>query len=54
MILSAAQPIGANVYLYAIRYKVAEQEVTASIAASTMLALATLTVVMLGIAHLGR
>jgi malonate transporter len=53
MILSAALPIGANVYLYATRYEVAE-EVTASIAASTVLALATLTVVMLGIAHLGR
>ena len=47
MILSAALPIGANVYLYATRYKVAEQEVTASIAASTVLALVTLTVVML-------
>lgn len=47
MILSAALPIGANVYLYATRYKVAEQEVTASIAASTVLALITLTAVML-------
>lgn len=52
MILSAALPIGANVYLYATRYKVAEQEVTASIAASTVLALVTLTAVMLVIAHL--
>jgi predicted permease len=47
MILSAALPIGANVYLYATRYKVAEQEVTASIAASTVLALITLTAAML-------
>jgi predicted permease len=51
MILSAALPIGANVYLYATRYKVAEQEVTASIAASTVLALVTLTAVMLAITH---
>jgi len=28
MIVSAALPIGANVYLYAARYKVADQEVT--------------------------
>lgn len=54
MILTAALPIGANVYLYATRYKVAEQEVTASIAASTVLSLVTLTVVMLAIAHLGH
>jgi len=53
MILSAALPIGANVYLYATRYKVAEQEVTASIAASTVLALFTLTGVMLGLSYLG-
>lgn len=51
MILSAALPIGANVYLYATRYKVAEQEVTASIAASTVLALITLTAVMLATAY---
>ncbi|MDH0746854.1 AEC family transporter [Pseudomonas sp. GD03842] len=52
MIVSAALPIGANVYLYATRYKVAEQEVTASIAASTVLALVTLSGVMLAVAHL--
>ena len=52
MILSTALPIGANVYLYATRYKVAEQEVTASIAASTVLALFTLTGVMLALTHL--
>jgi predicted permease len=51
MILSAALPIGANVYLYATRYKVAEQEVTASIAASTVLALITLTAAMLASAY---
>ncbi|WP_415769044.1 AEC family transporter [Pseudomonas sp. LB3P38] len=54
MILTAALPIGANVYLYATRYKVAEREVTASIAASTVLALGTLSAVMLAIAHLGQ
>ena len=53
MVLSAALPIGANVYLYATRYKVAEQAVTASIAASTVLALFTLTGVMLGLSYLG-
>lgn len=52
MILSAALPIGANVYLYATRYKVAEQEVTAIIAASTVLALVTLTVVMPATVHM--
>ncbi|HEY0287669.1 MAG TPA: AEC family transporter [Pseudomonas sp.] len=54
MILSAALPIGANVYLYAMRYKVAEQEVTASIAASTLLALFSLTAVMLAVSHIGQ
>lgn len=52
MILCAALPIGANVYLYATRYRVAEQEVTASIAASTVLALITLTAVMFATVYL--
>ena len=39
-------PIGANVFLFAQRYNVAEAEVTASIAVSTAMALVTLPVVM--------
>ncbi|MDO4725253.1 MAG: AEC family transporter [Comamonadaceae bacterium] len=46
MVLAASLPIGANVYLYAMRYLVAEQEVTAAIALSTMLGVATVALVM--------
>ena len=46
LVVSASLPIGANVFLFAQRYDVAEAEVTASIAVSTVMALVTLPVVM--------
>lgn len=46
MVLTAALPIGANVFLFSQRYQVAEELVTASVAVSTLLALATLSAVM--------
>ncbi|THT95954.1 AEC family transporter [Lampropedia puyangensis] len=52
MVLTASLPIGANVYLYAIRYKVAEQEVVAAVALSTMLGLFTVALVMLLVGYL--
>jgi malonate transporter len=51
MLLAAALPIGANVYLFALRYQVAEEEVTASVALSTVLGLVTLTLVMSVLEH---
>ncbi len=47
MVLAAAMPIGANVFLFSQRYQVAEELVTASVAVSTALALLTLSAVML-------
>lgn len=46
MVVTSALPIGANVFLFSQRYKVAEDLVTASVAVSTVLALATVTLVM--------
>lgn len=46
MIIAAALPIGANVFLFSQRYRVAEDLVTASVAVSTALALVTLSMVM--------
>ncbi|VWX61994.1 conserved membrane hypothetical protein [Burkholderiales bacterium 8X] len=46
MVVAAALPIGANVFLFSQRYKVAEELVTASVAVSTALALVTLSLVM--------
>ncbi|MES3000623.1 MAG: AEC family transporter [Pseudomonadota bacterium] len=46
MVLAAALPIGANVFLFSQRYRVAQELVTASVATSTALGLVTLTVVM--------
>ena len=46
MILAASLPIGANVFLFSQRYQVAEEVVTAGVAVSTALALATVPVVM--------
>lgn len=51
MLLASALPIGANVYLFALRYQVAEEEVTASVALSTVLGMVTLTLVMLVLEH---
>ncbi len=47
MVLAAALPIGANVFLFSQRYKVAEELTTASVVVSTVLALATLTLVLI-------
>jgi predicted permease len=41
--------VGANVFLFAQRYAVAEDEVTASVAVSTALALVTMPVVILAV-----
>jgi len=46
MVVAAALPIGANVFLFSQRYRTAEELVTASVVVSTGLALVTLTVVM--------
>lgn len=51
MALAAALPVGANVFLFTQRYAVAEDEVTASIAVSTALALVTLPVVLTVLQH---
>ena len=51
MALAAALPVGANVFLFTQRYAVAEDEVTASIAVSTALALITLPVVLTVLQH---
>ncbi len=47
MVLTAALPIGANVFLFAQRYGVAQDLVTASVAVSTASALVTLTAVLM-------
>lgn len=47
MVLAAALPIGANVFLFAQRYGVAQDLVTASVAVSTASALVTLTAVLM-------
>lgn len=52
MVLAASLPIGANVYLFAVRYKVAEHEVVAAVALSTILGLFTVALVMTVIAYL--
>ena len=46
MVVAAALPIGANVFLFSQRYRTAEGLVTASVAVSTVLALVTLSIVM--------
>jgi hypothetical protein len=46
MIVTASLPIGANVFLFAQRYEVAQDLVTASMAVSTVLGLATITLAM--------
>lgn len=47
MVVTAALPIGANVFLFSQRYAVAEELVTASVIVSNVLALLTLPLVML-------
>lgn len=53
MVVAAALPIGANVFLFAQRYEVAQEITTASMGLSTVLALFTLSLVMLLMSHLG-
>ena len=51
MVVASSLPVGANVFLFAQRYEVAQDEVTASVALSTALALVTLPVVLLAVAR---
>nr|WP_279343605.1 AEC family transporter [Variovorax terrae] len=53
MIVAASLPIGANVFLFSQRYAVAEDLVTAGVAMSTVLALATVSLVMALAGRLG-
>lgn len=53
MIVTAALPMGANVFLFAQRYEVAQELVTASMAVSTTLGLLTISLVMSLISWLG-
>jgi predicted permease len=53
MIVTAALPMGANVFLFAQRYEVAQDLVTASLAVSTVLGLLTISLVMALISWLG-
>ena len=46
MIVAAALPVGANVFLFSQRYEVAQDEVTASVAVSTGVALVTVPLVL--------
>lgn len=46
MVVAAALPVGANVFLFSQRYRQAEELVTASVAVSTVFAIASVTVVM--------
>lgn len=52
MVVTASLPIGANVFLFAQRYDVAQDLVTASLAVSTVLGLATITLVMALVGYL--
>lgn len=52
MVVAAALPIGANVFLFAQRYEVAQALTTASMGLSTILALFTLSFVMLVMSYL--
>jgi len=52
MVVTASLPIGANVFLFSQRYKVAEELITASVVLSTTLALVTIPLVMWGASHL--
>lgn len=53
MVVAAALPMGANVFLFAQRYEVAQDLVTASMAVSTVLGLASVTLVMTLVGWLG-
>lgn len=47
MVLSAALPVGANVFLFSQRYGVAQEEVTAGVAMSTLLAVPGVAIVLM-------
>ena len=47
LVVAAALPVGANVFLFAQRYEVAQEVTTASMGLSTLLALFTLSMTML-------
>jgi malonate transporter and related proteins len=47
MIVAAGLPTGANVFLFAQRYKVVQELTTASMGVSTVLAAVTLSIIML-------
>jgi hypothetical protein len=47
MVLSAALPIGANVFLFSQRYGVAQEEVTAGVAISTLIAVPGVAIVLM-------
>ena len=53
MVVAAALPMGANVFLFSQRYEVAQELTTAAMGLSTLLALFTLTFVMLVMSYLG-
>ena len=53
MVVAAALPIGANVFLFAQRYEVAQEITTASMGLSTVLALFSLSLVMLLMSQIG-
>ena len=48
MVVVASLPIGANVFLFSQRYRVAEDLITASVGLSTVLALGTVALVLAG------
>ena len=52
LVVTAALPIGANVFMFSQRYGVAEELITASVAVSTVLAVVTVSVVMLLVGRL--
>ena len=54
MVVAAAMPMGANVFMFAQRYEVAQELTTASMVLSTGLALFTLTLVMLVMSWVGQ
>lgn len=52
MAVAASLPVGANVYMFAQRYRVAQEEITASIAISTGICLFSLPAILLLLEHL--
>lgn len=54
MVVAAALPVGANVFLFSQRYHKAEEMVTASVAVSTLMALVTVSAAMAALAWAGR